>query len=59
MGKGSGAGPYDLGCEGIFELLRTANPWVDATLRWDPSEALEAGALSHAETPQQYIETAY
>ena len=34
-------GKVEEGCEGIFELVRTSAPWVDATLRWTPEEAKE------------------
>lgn len=34
-------GKVEEGCEGIFELVRTSSPWVDATLRWTPEEAKE------------------
>jgi hypothetical protein len=32
-------GKVEDGCEGIFELVRTSAPWVDAALRWTPEEA--------------------
>ena len=28
-------------CEALFELIKTAAPWVDSTLRWTPEEAFE------------------
>ena len=34
-------GKVEEGCEGIYELLRTSAPWVDAALRWTPEEAKE------------------
>ena len=34
-------GKVEDGCEGIFHLLKTSAPWVDATMRWTCDEALE------------------
>lgn len=34
-------GKVEDGCEGVFELVRTSAPWVDASLRWTPEEAIE------------------
>jgi len=28
-------------CEALFELIKTAAPWVDCTLRWTPEEAFQ------------------
>ena len=34
-------GKLDDGCDELFELVKTSAPWVDATLRWTPDEAVE------------------
>ena len=34
-------GKVEEGCEGMFELVRTSAPWVDAQMRWSPEEARE------------------
>jgi len=35
------AGKVEPECDALFELVKTAAPWVDAQLRWTPEEAAE------------------
>ena len=35
------AGKVEPECDALFELIKTAAPWVDAQLRWTPEEAAE------------------
>ena len=34
-------GKVDEGCDDLYELVRDAAPWVDASMRWSPEEAEE------------------
>ena len=41
LGTFEADGKVEPECDALFELIKTAAPWVDAQLRWTPEEAAE------------------